>query len=154
MVSRCDGGKLEVLGEEWARKNMNCCPINNTFKIIGKKFSVLILRNMMYLNQTRFNQFLSSIEEINPKTLSARLKEMEHDGLIERRVYNETPVRIEYSLTEKAAALQPILEQMGDFSMRYCCSEVFKDGKPRSWEQVFGEMGIKERSPDRSMSGM
>ncbi len=130
---------MDAQKTEWATENMKCCPVNNTFKIVGKKFTVLIIRNMLYLNQTRFNQFLDSVEEINPKTLSVRLREMEKDGLIERKVYPETPVRIEYFLTEKGMALKPILEQMGDFSMRYCCEDVFKDGKPRTWEQVFGQ---------------
>ena len=46
-----------------------CCPVFNTFNIIGKKFSLLILRNMLYDKQKRFNEFLNSIEEINPKNL-------------------------------------------------------------------------------------
>ena len=118
---------------------MTCCPVDNTFKIVGKKFTVHILRNMMLLNQTRFNQFLESIEGVNPKTLSVRLKEMEKNGLIKRKIYPETPVRIEYSVTEKGEALKPILMQMAAFSMKYCCDTVFKDGKPRTLEQVFGK---------------
>ncbi len=125
---------------------LNCCPINNTFKIIGKKFTVLLLRNMMYLGQTRFNQFLGSIEEINPKTLSARLKEMEDDGLIKRKIYHESPVRVEYLLTEKGKALRPILEQMGNFSMQYWPKTVFKDGKPRTWEEVYGRSTMMEKA--------
>ena len=76
------------------QKNMTNCPINNTFKIIGKKFTILILRNMIYLNQKRFNQLLDSIEEINAKTLSARLKEMQKDGLIERKIYHGILTRL------------------------------------------------------------
>jgi DNA-binding HxlR family transcriptional regulator len=122
---------------QWIMENMKCCPVENTFKIVGKKFTVLILRNMLFTNQTRFNQFLA-IEGINPKTLSIRLKEMEKEGLIQRKVYHEIPVRIEYFLTEKAKALQPVLEQMAAFSMQYCCKDVFKDGKPRTFQEVFG----------------
>lgn len=103
------------------------CPVNNTFNIIGKKFAILILRNMIILKQKRFNEFLDSIEKINPKTLSVRLKEMEKDGLIKREVYNEKPIRIEYSLTNKGEALKPILEQMAMFSMKYCCDQIFED---------------------------
>ena len=122
----------------YIEKNTIRCPINNTFKIIGKKFTVLILRNMMYLNQTRFNKLLDSIEEINAKTLSSRLKEMENDGLIERKIYHESPVRIEYCMTEKGVALAPVLEQMAAFSMRYCAKDIFKDKKPRTLKEVFG----------------
>ena len=57
---------------------MKSCPIENTFKIIGKKFTVLILRNMINGRQNRFNQLLNSIEQGNPKTLTIRLREMEN----------------------------------------------------------------------------
>jgi DNA-binding HxlR family transcriptional regulator len=118
---------------------MKCCPINNTFKIIGKKFTILILRNMINGNQNRFNQLLNSIEESNPKTLSTRLKEMEKIGLIKRRVYhNQTPVRVEYYPTEKGLALQPILDMMAAYSMKYCSKDVFKDSKPREFRHIYG----------------
>ena len=115
---------------------MKCCPIDNTFKLIGKKFTVLIIRDMMK-NKTRFNQFLDSIEGINPKILSARLKEMEKTALIKRKVYSEIPVRVEYFLTEKGIALKPILDQMASFSIQYCSRDVFKDGKPRTLSQTY-----------------
>ncbi|MGD9672608.1 MAG: winged helix-turn-helix transcriptional regulator [Candidatus Nitrosocosmicus sp.] len=112
------------------------CPVFNTFNIIGKKFSILILRNMIYDKQTRFNEFLNSIEEINPKTLSIRLKEMEKDGLIRRQVYDETPIRIEYYLTQKGKELQPILEQMALFSVKYCCDQIFDSPDPIKIEKI------------------
>ncbi len=116
---------------------MKLRPINNSFRIIGKKFTTLILRNMLHYGETRFNQFLE-IEDINPKILSARLKEMERDGLISRQMFHETPVRIEYTLTEKGKALEPILKQMAAFSMQYCANDVFKDGKARKIKEVYG----------------
>jgi DNA-binding HxlR family transcriptional regulator len=118
---------------------MKSCPIENTFKIIGKKFTVLILRNMINGKQTRFNQLLKSLEGANPKTLSVRLREMEKIGLIKRKVYShETPIRVEYCPTEKGLALQPILDMMAAYSMRYCSKDVFKDAKPREFEEVYG----------------
>jgi DNA-binding HxlR family transcriptional regulator len=126
--------ELQIISDQ-----IKCCPIDNTFKIVGKKFTIHILRNITLLNQSRFNQFLASIEGINPKTLSIRLKEMEKSGLIKRKVFNETPIRIEYSITEKGMALKPIIMQMAAFSMKYCSCDVFKDGKPRTIEQVFGK---------------
>ncbi|MBS3922386.1 MAG: helix-turn-helix transcriptional regulator [Nitrosarchaeum sp.] len=122
---------------------MKCCPVDNTFKIIGKKFTIHILRNITMLHQSRFNQFLESIEGINPKTLSVRLKEMEKSELIKRTIFNETPIRIEYTVTKKGEALTPIIMQMASFSMKYCSCEIFKDGKPRTVEQVFGKNNIK-----------
>jgi DNA-binding HxlR family transcriptional regulator len=62
---------------------------------------------------------------------------MEKDGLIERKVYAESPIRVEYNITEKGMALEPILEQMSAYSMKFCAKEVFKDGRPRKPEQVY-----------------
>src|ERR687886_1501083 len=115
------------------------CPIDNTFKIIGRKFTVLILRNMINNKQTRFNQLLNSLEGANPKTLSVRLREMEKLGLIKRKVYShEIPIKIEYSPTEKGLALQPILDMMAAYSMRYCSKDIFEDAKPRDFKEVYG----------------
>jgi DNA-binding HxlR family transcriptional regulator len=113
------------------------CPVDNTFKIIGKKFTFHIIRNMAMRNQTRFNEFLGTIENINPKTLSIRLKELEKTKLIERTVYDETPIRIEYTLTKKGKDLQGIIDQMAAFSMKHYPKTVFKDGKKRNYKQIF-----------------
>ena len=122
-------------------EGMKRCPVDNTSKLIGKKFTVLLVRNMMS-NQTKFNQFLDSIQGLNPKTLSTRLKEMEKNGLIQRKIYHETPIRIEYYLTERGKALKSVLDQMAAFSARYCPDDIFKDGKARTLKQVVQEKFI------------
>jgi DNA-binding HxlR family transcriptional regulator len=119
----------------YSMEGMKNCPLDITSKLIGKKFTVLILRNMMS-KQTRFNQFIESIDGINPKTLSTRLKEMEKNGLIHRKIYHETPIRIEYYLTKKGLELKSILDQMVIFSARYCANDVFKDRKPRTYKEI------------------
>lgn len=116
----------ETHGFEWVSQNVKTCPISNAMDIIGKKFAVLILRNMMVYKQTRFNQFLNSIDGMNPKTLAARLRELERNGLVERTAYAEVPPRVEYSLTEKGLALKPVLEQLAAFSVRHYPERVFK----------------------------
>ena len=130
LVSKLQPGEI-MYGMEGMKK----CPLDNTFTLIGKRFTVLILRNMMS-NQSRFNQFIETIDGINPKTLSTRLKEMEKNGLIHRKIYHETPVRIEYYLTEKGTHLKSILDQMALFSVQFCASDVFKDGKPRIYPEI------------------
>jgi DNA-binding HxlR family transcriptional regulator len=116
---------------------LKCCPIDNTFKIVGKKLTIHIIRNMAMQGQTRFNQLLDGIEDSNPKTLSARLKEMEKDGLITRKVYDEAPIRVEYNLTKKGKDLQGVLDQMAAFSMKHYSKKIFKDGKSHTYKQVF-----------------
>jgi DNA-binding HxlR family transcriptional regulator len=119
----------------YSSEGMKACPVDNTFKIIGKKYTILLIRNMLS-NHTRFNQFLQSIEGMNQKILSARLKEMEKNGLVTRKVYTEIPWRVEYFLTEKGRATKPILDYMAAFSLQYCSKDVFEDGRPRSLQDV------------------
>lgn len=114
------------------------CPIDQTFRILGKKFTIHILRNMLLLKQKRFNEFMDDIEEINTKILSIRLKEMEENGLITRKSFNETPPRVEYSVTTKGKAVEPILEQMAAYSIFHYPEVVFKDKKPRTFEEFMG----------------
>ena len=90
----------------------------------------------MFYDQVRFNEFLNSIPEINPKTLALRLKELEKDGLIVRKVNNTTPVRVEYRLTGKGWALKSVIAAMADFSMTQCAKTVFADGKPHTLNSV------------------
>ena len=115
---------------------MMCCPINNTFNILGKKFTILILRNMMAFKQTKFSEFLNSIEGINAKTLSARLREMENDGIIEKEIVQKSPIRIENHLTEKGWGLKSVITAMAEFSMNQCANKIFKDKKPRLFEDI------------------
>ena len=117
---------------------MKCCPIDNSVKMIGKKFTLHILRNMILLKQKRFSEFLGSIEGISTKTLSIRLHEMEKEGLITRVVISTKPVQIEYSLTKKGKMFEPILRLLGELSVKYEPKVIFKDGKPRGPEGVFG----------------
>src|SRR5919199_6291373 len=142
LLNTINEGKKTAIAQTTNRLDniiMKTCPIENTFKVIGKKFTVLILRNMINGKQNRFNQLLNSIEQGNPKTLTIRLREMEKLGLIKRKVYHhETPVRIEYYPTEKGLALKPILDMMAGYSMHYCSKGLFKDAKPRNFKEVYG----------------
>jgi len=125
----------------WGLKN---CPINNSLKIFQQKFALNIIRNMMLLKHTKFNQFLGSIEGINTKTLSIRLKELEEYGLIERNVTQSRPLHVEYSLTKKGNALNSILVHMAEFSALYEPEKIFKDKKPRRIKQYFGTEILSE----------
>ena len=118
-------------------KELKRCPIDNTFRIIGKKFTIHILRDVSMKGKTRFNEFMESVEGINSNTLATRLREMEKNGLIKRKIFHETPVRIEYTLTNKGEDLIPILEQMAAFSMKHA-PEIFIDGKTRNFQKLCG----------------
>ena len=117
-------------------KAMKTCPVAATLDVLGRKWSILVLRDI-YRGRTRFNQMMRSVRGINPKTLSQRLWELEGEGLVERRVSPGAPVRVEYMLTEKGRALRPILESLAEFSMRWYPERVFIDGKPRPVGALF-----------------
>ena len=127
--------------ENWALK---ACPINNSLKIFQQKFALNIIRNMMLLKQTKFSHFLGSVEGINTKTLSIRLKELEEYGLIKRSVTQRRPLQVEYSLTKKGKALDPILAHMAEFSAQYEPEKIFKDKKPRHMAKYFGTETLSE----------
>ena len=127
--------------ENWALK---ACPINNSLKIFQQKFALNIIRNMMLLKQTKFSHFLGSVEGINTKTLSIRLKELEEYGLIKRNVTQRRPLQVEYSLTKKGNALESILAHMAEFSFQYEPEKIFRDKKPRHVKQYFGTEFLSE----------
>ena len=111
---------------------LRSCPIETTFRIIGKKWAVLIIREM-FRGSTQFNRFLKNIEGITPKVLTERLRELEKLGILKRRIASEYPIKVEYGLTDLGKAFEPVLLAAGSFSMRYMPEVVFKDGKPRSF---------------------
>lgn len=87
------------------------CPVETTLMIIGDKWKVLILRDLM--NGTkRFGELKKSIGNVSQKVLTSQLRDMEAKGLVNRKVYAEVPPRVEYSLTELGYSLKPVLDAM------------------------------------------
>jgi DNA-binding HxlR family transcriptional regulator len=114
---------------------LKSCPIEAAFRIIGKRWTVLIIREILRGN-TQFNRFMENIQSISPKVLTERLRELEQLGIIRRRIVSEYPLRVEYSLTDMGKGFEPVLLSAASFSMMYMPRTVFKDGKPRTPEQL------------------
>jgi DNA-binding HxlR family transcriptional regulator len=110
---------------------LKSCPIETTFKIIGKKWTVLIIREM-FRGTTQFNRFLENIDGITPKVLTERLRELQKFGIVRRRIVSEYPIRVEYEMTDLGKEFEPVLLAAASFSMRNMPKIVFKDGKPRN----------------------
>jgi DNA-binding HxlR family transcriptional regulator len=87
------------------------CPVEKTLNIIGKKWAVLIIRDLL-TGTKRFGQLQSSLAGVSPRTLSVRLDELEKSGVIKKKIFREVPLHVEYSLTERGNDLHSILEQM------------------------------------------
>jgi DNA-binding HxlR family transcriptional regulator len=110
---------------------LKSCPIETTFKIIGKRWTVLIIREMLR-GTAQFNRFLGNIEGITPKVLTQRLRELQQFGIVRRRIVSDYPIRVEYELTDLGKEFEPVLLAAASFSMRHMPKIVFKDGKPRT----------------------
>jgi DNA-binding HxlR family transcriptional regulator len=91
------------------------CPLAVTLDVIGDRWTLLLLRDLLLLGPRRFNDFQAAFPGVAPNTLSVRLKEMEDNGLITRELYNERPPRVEYQLTAKGKSLGPIVKAMRDW---------------------------------------
>jgi DNA-binding HxlR family transcriptional regulator len=88
--------------------------VMNTLKIIGSKWTILILRDLCE-GTKRFGQLQRSLNGISPKTLSLRLKQLERDGVVRKKVFAEVPLHVEYSLTPKGQSLREIINKMREW---------------------------------------
>jgi len=91
------------------------CPFIYTLSLMGKRWKPAILWKMME-GSSRFGQFKKLIPQISEKMLAQHLKELEEDGLITRTVFSQTPLRVEYALTEIGISLYPVLYQLQEWS--------------------------------------
>ena len=99
-------------------KELTACPVETTLMLIGDKWKVLILRDLMP-GTKRFGELKKSIGTVSQKVLTAQLRDMEAKGLVTRRVYAEVPPRVEYSLTDLGRSLKPILDAMWSWGEEY-----------------------------------
>ena len=94
------------------------CPVATTISLIGNKWKLLILRNLM-VRPWRFNELLKSIEGISQKVLTDNLRAMEKDGIVVRKDYNEVPRRVEYSLSDIGESMRPIIKSLEKWGTNY-----------------------------------
>ena len=97
------------------------CPVETTLTLIGDKWKVLILRDLMD-GTKRFGQLMKSIGNVSQKVLTSQLRDMEKNGLVIRKVYAEVPPKVEYSLTDLGRSLKPILDAMRSWGEDYKAS--------------------------------
>jgi DNA-binding HxlR family transcriptional regulator len=99
-------------------KTLPACPVEVTLHLMGDRWKILILRDLM--NGTkRFGELKKSLCDISQKVLTSNLRAMEESGLLTRKVYAEVPPRVEYSLTETGLSLKPVLDAMVKWGLGY-----------------------------------
>lgn len=99
-------------------KSLPACPVETTLTMIGDKWKVIILRDLMP-GTKRFGELKKSIGSVSQKVLTAQLRDMEQNGLVHREVFAEVPPRVEYSLTELGRSLKPILDAMWNWGEEF-----------------------------------
>ena len=100
------------------KEELPACPVATTVQLIGSKWKLLILRNLM-VRPWRFNELRRDLEGISQKVLTDSLRALEEDGSITRTVYPEVPPRVEYALSPLGESMRPILDAMEEWGTNY-----------------------------------
>lgn len=100
------------------KEELPACPVATTVQLIGSKWKLLILRNLM-VRPWRFNELRRDLEGISQKVLTDSLRALEDDGIITRTVYPEVPPRVEYALSPLGESMRPILDAMEEWGTNY-----------------------------------
>jgi DNA-binding HxlR family transcriptional regulator len=120
------------------------CPIKTTLGIFGKKWTMLVMRDIGILGVDRFNRLLDSIPGLTPRVLSMRLKELEKEGFIQRiKEGKKSSMVVRWILTEKGRDALPILLQFTAFGSKWHADVVFEDKIPRRPDELFQPKAIK-----------
>ena len=143
----CKGIKLELRqytktqeGEEasiWPKIKFVECPIKTSLGVLGKKWTLLIIRDIGFLKVNRFNRIIGPIHGLTPRVLSMRLKELEKEGFVECAKENRSPMMVQWRLTEKGKDTLPILMQLAAFGSKWYSDVVFEDKRPRRLNEIF-----------------
>lgn len=95
------------------------CAIAGALNVFGDRWSMIVLRDMLYHGKTMYGEFLASPEGISTNILADRLKKLETAGLIKRKAYQSNPVRYAYRPTKQGKAVKPVLKAVGKWGMKH-----------------------------------
>jgi DNA-binding HxlR family transcriptional regulator len=119
------------------------CPIAASIGVLGRKWTMLVLRDMAMRKAERFSDLMRSIPGITPRALSMRLKELEQDGLIHRIDDRKSPRFVRWSLTDKGWDTLPILLTYVAFGSKWYAPAVFADGRPREINNIYPQVNLR-----------
>jgi DNA-binding HxlR family transcriptional regulator len=113
------------------------CPIGTSLGVLGKKWTILVMRDIGFLKIGRFNEILRTLPGLTPRVLSMRLRELEKNGFIRQIEIQKKPKLVRWGLTGKGRDTLPILMSFIAFGSRWYSKVVFEDGQPRTPEDLF-----------------
>ena len=116
------------------------CPIIASLGVLGKKWTLLILRDLVFMKIDRFNEILRSLPGLTPRVLTMRLGELKRSGLIEPVIIQHRPRIVRWTLTQKGRDTIPVLMSLLSFGAKYYSDVVFEDGMPRKVKEMFPDI--------------
>ena len=119
------------------------CPIAATLGILGRKWTMLVLRDIAMRDMGRFSQLMKGIPGITPRMLSSRLKDLERQGMIVKTAKRKSAKAAKWVPTEKGWDALPILFSYTAFGSKWFASTVFEDGKPREMREIYPQRNLK-----------
>ncbi len=132
---------------------VSSCPIAATLEVLGKKWTLEILRDIGMRKRERFSELLESVEGISPRLLSRRLRELEASGLVNRVEESTSPKKVSWKFTEKGWDTLPILMSYVAFGSKYFPERVFADGQPREMKEMYPAPVVEKFFVSLSVNG-
>jgi DNA-binding HxlR family transcriptional regulator len=131
------------LQARWLNVTFLNCPIEASLGVLGKKWTILVLRDIGGYGRARFSQLTKALPSVPPKVLAARLKQLEQEGFIQRHVEKSVPPKIiKWTLTEKGLDAIRIAMMLAVFGSKWHADRVFDDKRPRKVREIFDEEGM------------
>lgn len=125
------------------------CPVEASLGVLGKKWTIVIIRDIGVYGRDRFNLLLKSLAGIPPKVLATRLKELQEQGFVKRNAdRGVSPVAVRWSLTEKGIDAIRIGMMLAAFGSKWSADTVFEDKKPRKMREIFNSEGMELLTKD------
>lgn len=119
------------------------CPIATSLGLFGRKWTLLVLRDIAMRDMGRFSQLIRGIPGITPRMLSNRLKELERNGMIVKTANRPSAKAARWIPTEKGWDALPILFSYTAFGSKWFAAQVFEDGKPRELREIYPQRNLK-----------
>jgi len=126
----------------------SACPIANALDVLGDRWTLLVIRDLLFLGKRRFGELLGSPEGIPTNILTDRLRRLEEGGLVEKVPYQLRPPRYEYQLTAKGMDLLPVLRTLGEWSLRHLPAEAPPPGLLEAYKEKFRELSAPPPDPE------
>ncbi len=126
------------------------CSIAGTLDVIGDRWTILLLRDLLMGRASKFTELLESLQGISPNLLAQRLKRLEEQAIVERFFYSDHPPRAEYRLTQKGEHLAPVIRAIAEWGVKYCLDDEDRAAPPL--HEASATVGVKREPAEPGLA--